>query len=203
MSDGDLESRKAPKQERARAKVAAILDATVRVLLDEGYDRASTNRIAREAGVSVGSLYQYFPNKEALVLAVARRHSEHMMAVLSHTAAELTDAPVERAVASFVRSMLAAHRVEPELHRVLVQQVLHLGLEHLDSTQNQARAIVLRWLEHRREDIVPRDLEAAAFVLVASVQAVTHGAVLYEPARLADGSLEAELVALVCRYLGR
>ena len=62
--------RKKPKQERSQATVDAILVATARVLCETGYDRASTNRIALAAGVSVGSLYQYFPSKEALVAAL-------------------------------------------------------------------------------------------------------------------------------------
>jgi len=61
--------RKKPRQERSVATVEVILDATARVLCSTGYDRASTNRIAMSAGVSVGSLYQYFPSKEALVAA--------------------------------------------------------------------------------------------------------------------------------------
>src|SRR3569623_1094019 len=66
--------RKYASQERSRATVAALVEATARILVAEGFDRASTNRIAEVAGVSIGSLYQYFPGKEALVLAVAERH---------------------------------------------------------------------------------------------------------------------------------
>lgn len=62
--------RKLPKQERSRVTVEAILDATALVLVREGYDRASTKRVAGVAGVSIGSLYQYFPNKESLVAAL-------------------------------------------------------------------------------------------------------------------------------------
>ena len=67
--------RKSASQKRSQATVETLLDATARVLTREGYDRASTNRIAAKAGVSVGSLYQYFPNKEALVAALVARHN--------------------------------------------------------------------------------------------------------------------------------
>ena len=66
--------RKSATQERSRATVDALLSATARVLVKEGYDRASTNKVAEAAGVSIGSLYQYFPSKEALVSAVIQRH---------------------------------------------------------------------------------------------------------------------------------
>ena len=68
--------RKSASQERSRSTVDALLEATTRILIKEGYDRASTNRIAEVAGVSIGSLYQYFPSKEALVAAVVDRHNK-------------------------------------------------------------------------------------------------------------------------------
>ncbi len=73
-----VEARKRPRQQRSRATVEAICVAAARVLASDGYARASTNRIAEVAGVSVGSLYQYFPNKDALVLAVAADHAADM-----------------------------------------------------------------------------------------------------------------------------
>jgi AcrR family transcriptional regulator len=69
--------------------VDAILSATARILCGTGYDRASTNRIALAAGVSVGSLYQYFPSKEALVAALVERHTESMMSLVRHKLAEV------------------------------------------------------------------------------------------------------------------
>jgi AcrR family transcriptional regulator len=77
--------RKRPTQARATATVEAILLATSRLLAREGYDRLSTNRVAEEAGVSVGSLYQYFPSKEALVATLAERHRERTMALVLGT----------------------------------------------------------------------------------------------------------------------
>jgi AcrR family transcriptional regulator len=74
--------RKLASQERSRLTVDALLEATARILMKDGYDRASTNRIADAAGVSIGSLYQYFPSKEPLVAAVIDRHSQGMMQVV-------------------------------------------------------------------------------------------------------------------------
>src|SRR5215468_399334 len=74
--------RKHASQERSRATVDALIEATARILVREGFDHASTNRIAEQAGVSVGSLYQYFPSKEALVAAVIDRHHQELMQVV-------------------------------------------------------------------------------------------------------------------------
>src|SRR5580658_10125349 len=90
--------RKKPRQGRSLATVDAILDATARVLCTTGYDRASTNRIALAAGVSVGSLYQYFPSKEALVAALAARHMAAMTALVTAKLSEVAKAPMADAV---------------------------------------------------------------------------------------------------------
>src|SRR6516165_7192502 len=73
--------RKLASQERSRLTVEALIEATARILTKDGYDRASTNRIAEAAGVSIGSLYQYFPSKEALVAGVIDRHTQEVAEV--------------------------------------------------------------------------------------------------------------------------
>jgi AcrR family transcriptional regulator len=83
--------RKLATQERAQRTVDAMLTATARILVKEGYDTASTNKIALAAGVSIGSLYQYFPGKEALVAAVIDRHVEEMMGVVRVALADVMD----------------------------------------------------------------------------------------------------------------
>src|SRR5947208_6473911 len=86
--------RKNASQERSRATVEALIEATARILVREGFDKASTNRIALAAGVSVGSLYQYYPGKEALVVAVIERHNRDLMRLVSQALAETQDQPI-------------------------------------------------------------------------------------------------------------
>jgi AcrR family transcriptional regulator len=193
--------RKSPRQRRSKATVDAILAATARVLVAEGYERASTNRVARVAGVSIGSLYQYFPNKEALVLAVIARHCEEMVGLLAQAVVSLADAPIPVAVRTYISTMLAMHRVDPALHRVLVQQVMHLGLEQLQAMQAATRGIVRGWLERHREDVLPEDLDMAAYVLVTMVEGLTHAALLEDPAPVDLDRLADEIATVVLRYL--
>jgi AcrR family transcriptional regulator len=170
-------------------------------LVEVGYDRASTNLIARVAGVSVGSLYQYFPSKEALVLAVARRHEQSMVALLAEMASELMHAPVALGVRAYIRATLRAHALEPELHRVLREQASHLAPESVLQIDREARSIVRRYLEAHRSQILPDDLEIAAFLLVTTVDALTCKALTEDPARLADPAFVDEVGTLVLRYL--
>ena len=197
-----LEPRKQPRQRRSRETVEAILGATARVLVEEGYESASTNRIAEVAGVSVGSLYQYFPNKQALVAALIHEHCDKMLSLLADAAATMVDEPLPFAVRSFVRSMLAAHALEPELHRVLVHHALQFGVGMVREFEERCVEMVRAYLEPRAKDVGPRDLRTASFVLVTAVEAITHRAVLDRPEELTSRALEDEMCILVLRYLG-
>src|ERR1700756_3303158 len=90
--------RKNASQDRSRATVEVLVEATARILVKEGFDRASTNRIAETAGVSIGSLYQYFPGKEALVAAVIDRHNDELMEIVSAALAQVASQPPETAI---------------------------------------------------------------------------------------------------------
>lgn len=195
-----VDPRKRPKQRRAQATVDAILDATTHILIEEGYAKASTNRIAKRAGVSIGSLYQYFGNKDALVMAVAERHADEMIDLLARTAVELADAPVETAVRSYIRTMFAAHALNPELHRVLIAHHLQKGFDHIAELDERARVIVRAYLETKRDELVVSDLDAAAFILVTAVDGVIHTH-LYQAERISADRIEQEVVDLLLSYL--
>ena len=109
-----------PSQERAVATVDAILEAAARILERDGLGRAfGTNRIAREAGVSIGSLYEYFEGQDAIVRALCHRHMDNVRALVDRAFLELANAPIEAAVEVFVDSLFALHADRPSLHRTL------------------------------------------------------------------------------------
>ena len=107
--------------------MGAILEATVRVLVREGYEGATTSRIAEVSGYGVGSLYDYFPNKEALVAALIEHHAQRMVAVVESTFHGHADSPLPVAVRAWVEAGVEAHLANPELHKVLVEQVPRVG----------------------------------------------------------------------------
>jgi AcrR family transcriptional regulator len=197
--------RKAASQARSRATVAALVEATARILVEEGFDKASTNRIAEVAGVSVGSLYQYFPGKEALVAAVAARHQQEIMATVRGELAEILAEPVELAMRKLVAVAVKAHRVDPGLHRVLAEQIPRVGeLATLETFDRENFALFRGYLERHRDELRIDDLELAAFVCVTSIEALAHNAVLHHPdsfAGAAMASLIEEGAQLVIGYL--
>ena len=178
--------------------MSALLDATARVLVDEGYDQATTNRIAAVAGVSIGSLYQYFPNKDAIVAALGERLEGEMLAMLRRYVAELEDAPLEDAVRTYVRAMIAVHAENPRLHRVLTA---NYDLSLPRPLHARFEAIVRTYLERHAASLRPASLEQASFILVSSVEAITHGALLHRPELLEQESFTEEVCQLVLRYL--
>jgi AcrR family transcriptional regulator len=194
--------RRRPRQARAQATVEAIVKATARVLIEEGYDRASTNRIAAAAGVSIGSLYQYFPSKEALVAALVEHHQERMRDALSQSLP--TEAPAnltERAL-FLVRGMIAAYRVDPQLHHVLCQEVPKIGeLQNVYGFEQRLAEMCRRYLFVPGDPIRVTDVDRGVFLLVHAVPSVVRAAIQADPAAQGDQRVSEELTDMIVRYL--
>lgn len=193
--------RKRPIQRRSQQTVAAILEATARILVDHGYKGLNTNRVAELAGVSIGSLYQYFPNKEALVLALAEQHLAKQIEVLSGLSMELRKLSLSDAVRRVIKTVIEATMIDAELHRAFVTDAVHLGEPILRRLQKQAEAAVRIPLELRRDEILPTDLDLAAFFLVSAVDAIIIRTLTVASDRVQLPDLEEELNAFVLRYL--
>jgi AcrR family transcriptional regulator len=109
-----LEPRKSPVQARSAASVDAILEATIQVLLSVGKERLTTTRVALRAGVSVGTLYQYFPNKSALLQAALKRHLEHVAGVVERVCREQEGGTLQQMAPALVDAFLDAKMREPK-----------------------------------------------------------------------------------------
>jgi AcrR family transcriptional regulator len=197
--------RKSASQDRSRATVDVLVAATARILVKEGFDRASTNRIAETAGVSIGSLYQYFPGKEALVAAVIDRHNEDLMQIVSAAVAEVASQPLGIAMRRIIAVAIEAHRVDPKLHRVVAEQIPRSGrLGNVEAFNRQYFTLFRSYLEAHKNEIRRVDLDLAAFVCVSSIEAVTHTAVLHHSEMLSDDRAAAlidDTTTLIVGYL--
>lgn len=196
------DSRRRPKQERARLTVEAILEATELVLVSDGYDKTTTNRIAEVAGVGIGSLYEYFSNKESIVAALIERHAEQMLAVFQSTLPALGEVPLPVGMRELIEASVEAHAVAPVLHKVLVEQVPRVGdLERIGVVESRIANLVREYLQSYRDEIRPKDLSLAAFVVVQAVESLIHATVVDRTEYLHDGRLVDEATALVLGYL--
>lgn len=182
-----------PRQERARATVSAMLQATEQ-LLREG-ESLTTNRIAERAGVSIGSLYQYFPDKKALVteLALRRRRAlrERMVGLLF-----TSDNPIEAAIGAMIEVLME----DPELQIALTRQAIQAGIETVLGELPQIVTLVAGYL--RAQELPVEDPEMTARVVVTAVVGAVHGAHLTDPELLLEPAFKRTVVAMVERTVG-
>lgn len=195
-------ARKGPKQQRSKVTVAAILEATIRVLEQEGSDATTTSRVAEVAGVSVGTLYQYFANRDAILDALQDREFERATEMMSRVLARgayKTDREVARAV---IEGLLELHSAAPALHRLLVVEGLRVTpTERVQAFDMRIIAVVRSFLSLANLRIRRTNLDAAAFVVYQAVRASMLACVVERPPGLDSETLVDELTDLVLRYL--
>ncbi len=121
--------RKRPTQQRSRQTIEVILEAAAQVLEAGGLATFNTNAVAARAGVSVGSIYQYFPGKDAVMVALIRREAARFEAGLTAALATLADRPLAEAVPQLVRLAVDGQTERPQLARILDMEERRLGLE--------------------------------------------------------------------------
>jgi len=196
-------ARKLPRQARSQATVGAILDATVQILDRQGLDAATTTRIAEVAGVSVGSLYQYFSHRDAILNALQEREFERalelMRAVLArdHLARHPRDT-----LTAVMQGLASLYRSAPGLHRVLAIEGLRVArADRVHAFDARVLAIIRQFLRATGAPLRRPRLEAAAFVAYQSVRATMLARLLSGEPSLDEDSLVEELVDLVLRYL--
>ncbi len=196
--------RKEPRQARSRFLVETIVEAAARVFDAHGYDGANTNEVARVAGVSVGSVYQYFPNKDALVTALHERHVRHMVRILDQVDAAAGALSLREATERLVARSLEVHRTEPRL-----QRLLHADLPTLEQQRalsEASRAVLDRTrqlLARHSAEIVQPDLDLATYVVLRMFEELVHAAALDPPPGVEDGALRRAISDALLGYLTR
>jgi len=199
-----VQARKKPSQERSKQTVGAILTAAAQVFAELGYANTTTNHIAEHAGVSIGSLYQYFPSKDAILLSLAEMHVENAFAAVLKEVRDKRAAPAGVLLRTLVDALLRAHLKEPRLHRVifeeahLLQKSFRRRLEELNERALQlARDII----EERCNELAVDNPQMASFVVVQVLEGVTHATVLHHPEMIGHPEFREELLRLLQSYL--
>jgi AcrR family transcriptional regulator len=192
--------RKLPTQARARDTVEAIIQATTYILTRSGFELLTTNHVAERAGVNIATLYQYFPNKESLLVEVMRRHVTATRAAGLLALRKQRGRSLRARLRAQIEAIIAAHRVAPELHRVLTEQASRLGLPRMH-TDSDAE------LDAERESWLARgsfaDRELSLWIAQTTIHAVVHLACSERPDALNEPRFVDELSLLLARYLKR
>ncbi len=196
-----LRSRRRPVQRRAQQTVEAILDAVIRILKRDGFEAVTTNHIAEVAGVSIGSLYQYFPDKRAIFAALHRRHVGEIDRGIQTALIENAAASLEDLVRALVDAMIDAHTSDPGLHELLMTEVPHRADDTQEFAVRLHGAFRLAIAARTGELMNVRDLDTAAFVVAHMVDALCHGAALRRPPNLGLAAAKREIANAVLAYL--
>ncbi|HVF75277.1 MAG TPA: TetR/AcrR family transcriptional regulator [Acidimicrobiales bacterium] len=198
-----LAPRKEPKQQRSAETRARILDAAARVFARHGYAAGTTNRIAEEATLSVGSLYQYFPNKDSILVELVRRHVAEGATHVAERLSAVAGRPLPERIAALVDAMVANHAGEPRLHQVLFEEAPRPPelLAELHALERDVVAAVAAALAADPTVDVP-DPDLAAWVLVATVESLTHRYVSSHPDDLDPTAFAEEVTRMLVTYVG-
>lgn len=190
--------KKKPVQARARATVDAILDAAAQILVERSYGEASTNRIAERAGVSIGSLYEYFPGKLAVYSELNRREGLKWYQEL--VADPQPEAPHD-ALRYLVESRVRFCRDNLALYTALATEI-PVGPENGDGIFDDFKSLSVTYFEMHREEIRPTiEIELLSEFLMRTVTAMIHGFAIYAPHWLEDARVTEEVITMVGRYL--
>lgn len=196
-------ARRKPSQRRSQATVTAILDAAARVFEARGFEAGTTNHVAELAGVSIGSLYEYFPNKDAMVVALVERELERERArLLALLAPAATPAELAGQLHAFVETVVELHARRPALHRILFDQADHPPAAH---------ACVLRFEEALAHALAASlrsaapalaDPDLTAHLIVQTTESLAHRFVLRGIHDLDRAGFVSELTRLLAGYVG-
>jgi AcrR family transcriptional regulator len=193
--------RRRPTQRRARQTVEAVLDAVVRVLKREGVTAITTNRIAEVAGVSIGSIYQYFPDKRAIFIALHQRHIEQIDRLVETKLVENAGSSLEELIRAMVEAMIDAHSPDPALYELLLTEVPHRVEGTQDFSVRLHGAFRLAIAARAHELRKGRDLDKLVFIVTHMVESLSHGIVLRRPTALSLAEAKQEVVRAVLAYL--
>lgn len=177
--------RREPRQGRSRQTMNAVLDAVPRVIRREGVDAITTNRIAEAAGVSIGSLYQYFPDKKAIFSALHERHVEDVHRVIERALAERAGT-LDGFTRTLVEQLAELHGADPELHELIEEQVPQGPLGFRRALRETFTRVT--------------SSERMLFVLPNVIEAVVHG-IAQRPRQVAAADLREQAVQTVLTCL--
>jgi AcrR family transcriptional regulator len=183
--------------------VEAILDATTRILVKDGYVGLTTNGVAERAGISIGSLYQYFPNRDALITGVARRYSDKMKSELSEILVETKSDGLSAALSAMITGIAARNATNPKLNHILNHELPKLGnMEWRDDIAARSLAIAESLLAaHKYELRKGIDQRTAAFLMAKTVEAIMTSMGQAKAAKLDKDKVESSMIEMLLLFL--
>lgn len=195
-------SRKMPSQERSRFTVDAIIQASTYILMEAGWKGFTTNAIAERAGVNISSLYQFFPNKEAIVAELQKRHAAEMDDELYKVLDRIPQqGSLKQVLTLLVDMIIRKHKVAPAVHKAVSEEIPQTLKNNCAEQDNQLRLLFLDALKPFMNNVPNPEL--AIHILAVTAHAIIHNITVERPHLLETQEIVNELVALYEHYLRR
>jgi AcrR family transcriptional regulator len=195
-------ARRKPRQARAIDTVETIFEAAARILQSEGRAGFNTNRVAEVAGISIGTLYSYFPDKDAILLAMARRENQAVGDAVAKALTDELETSDELPVRLAVRALIKGYGRRNKARRILMEALIASGGS--DEIAEPVRAIAAL-IAARQTSLLPANARAlspiALFVLTRAVDSVVRAATYEDAKFIGSREFEDELTRMVMAYL--
>lgn len=192
--------RRTPRQTRAQKTVDFILEAATYILSEDGLEGFTTNRVAERAGVNIASLYQYFPNKSAILEELQARHMAAPAEGYAQLLDRLRDLPLEAAVRVIVGVALDMHAREPTMHKLFLETLPRQSRHPNDHFEQDQIAKLTALLAPKSR--ASGRLDMTMFITRHVIRSVVHEAVCEKPEWLLEPDFREEIVKLIVNYLG-
>ena len=193
--------RRRPRQARAKDTIDLILEATAQILQKEGRAALNTNRIAERAGISIGTLYQYFPNKQAILIEIARREIERDQVAVTHAISEASESPGIDPARIGVRALITSQKKRSKVRRAAFDALVSEGFSQFGLESAPAFQQVTEMIGMRRDrllsDRARHPSTLMLFVISRAVVGTIRSAILEDSPFLATDEFEDELVHLI------
>lgn len=189
--------RKIPRQARALASVDAILEAAAQIL-QGGDGRFTTNAVAERAGVSIGTLYQYFPDKNAILIALARQElSLTGSAVTDSLSQRETGCELDERLRLAIRALIEGFHGRQRTRKALIEALIANGLsEELTRPVDEAMQDILSNAPRLPDGTIPEVRPVTAFVATRAIVGTLRAAIMEESSFIGSPEFEDELVRL-------
>ena len=195
--------RKAPRQARSAATIAAIVEAAAQILEREGEEAATTARVAERAGVSIGTLYQYFSDRDAVLAAVIRRDRQLMSAEIARRISDANPQSGEALVRDIIAALLAGMRPRRRRRRLITlgAAMRIQSSEDIAATIDAVGLLIASAAARYPQEIARPLTPVRAYVLTRAVMGALRAALTENAKVLDEPEFEEELVRLALAYL--
>lgn len=190
---------KIPTQERSRQTVATILNACSRLLVSDGFYDLTTDKIAKEAGVSIGSLYQFFGNKESVVQALVKNIIEEDKRIITDKMRSISPLPVEQRLRAMIELAIDTIRRNSDLRSKLTTiQYYVADASYISEFLRFYQEVI----HYNLPQIPGRDMEKTAYIIVNAFIGLTNTMAIDKPAAIHDPGIAKEIIQMFFKYLG-